>query len=179
MEYFDIYDENRIKTGRTIPRGTPLSGEDHRLVVHICIFTPDGQMIIQQRQPFKHGWSNMWDLSAGGSVRAGETSREGALREVSEELGLVLPKNALRKTVTIYSDNVFDDHYTAVYGGGLSGLVLQKEEVQAVRTASADEIKRMIKEGIFIPYHENYIDLLFYLKDSIGMRTAADKTVQI
>lgn len=121
----------------------------------------------------------MWDLSAGGSVRAGETSHEGALREVSEELGIVLPENALRKTVTIYSDNVFDDHYTAVYGGGLSGLVLQREEVQAVRTASADEIKQMIKEGIFIPYHENYIDLLFYLKDNIGMRTAADKTVQI
>ena len=43
-----------------------------RLVVHICLFNARGEMLIQQRQSFKSGWSNFWDVTVGGSAVAGE-----------------------------------------------------------------------------------------------------------
>ena len=49
-----------------------------------------GQFLIQQRQPWKKGWANMWDCAAAGSVLIGETSEMAAIRETKEELGIEL-----------------------------------------------------------------------------------------
>lgn len=101
MEIFDLYDENRIKTGQTIPRGSVISDGFYHMVVHICIFSSEGKMLIQQRQPFKKGLSNLWDVSAGGSAVSGDTSRSAAVRELSEELGIDIEPAKLRKFITI------------------------------------------------------------------------------
>lgn len=82
MELWDVYDINRNKTGKTAVRGEKLPEGGFHLVVHVCILGSDGRMLIQQRQPFKHGFSGMWDVSAGGSAVAGETSAMAAMREV-------------------------------------------------------------------------------------------------
>ena len=53
MELFDLYTRDRVKTGRTMVRGDKVPEGLYRLVVHVCIFDPEGRMLIQQRQPFK------------------------------------------------------------------------------------------------------------------------------
>lgn len=70
MELWDVYDENRVKTGRTLERGKPekIQKGEYRMVVHVCIFNSKGEMLIQQRQPFKRSWSGKWDLTVGGSA---------------------------------------------------------------------------------------------------------------
>ena len=96
MELWDVYDINRSKTGRTAVRGEKLPEGGYHLVVHVCVIGSDGRMLIQQRQPFKDGWSNLWDVTVGGSAVAGDDSRAAAMREVREEIGL---------TVTLYNGN--------------------------------------------------------------------------
>ena len=76
MELFDLYDDERNFTGETIERGKPLPENRYHLVIHICIFGSDGKMLIQQRQPFKKGFPDKWDISVGGSAVAGENSRQ-------------------------------------------------------------------------------------------------------
>ena len=88
MEILDIYDSNRMPTGRTFVRGTKPEG-GYYLVAQVIVFNTKGQMLIQQRQAHKLGWPNRWDVSAGGSVQAGETSQQAAQRELREELGYV------------------------------------------------------------------------------------------
>lgn len=73
MEYWDLYDAQRQKTGRIHQRGVPLNEGEYHLVVHGCLFNAAGQILIQQRQPFKEGWSNLWDVTVGGSAQQGET----------------------------------------------------------------------------------------------------------
>ena len=87
MELWDLYDAQRKLTGETMVRGTPVP-KGYHLVVHICIFNPKGEMLIQHRQSFKPTWSGMWDVSVGGAVASGEDSQLGARREVAEEIGL-------------------------------------------------------------------------------------------
>lgn len=176
MEIFDLYDINRVKTDRTMVRGDKVPEGFYRLVVHVCIFNSEGKMLIQQRQPFKHGWSNYWDVSVGGSAVSGDTSLSAAVREVSEELGLALSPESLRQTVTIDDAGVFDDWYTVNADVELSELVLQPEEVQGVKWADMDEIKSMIDDGIFIPYHKSFIDLMFHFRDHRGTRIKCDDT---
>ncbi|MBP1547977.1 MAG: NUDIX domain-containing protein [Oscillospiraceae bacterium] len=172
MELWDIYDENRIKTGRTMKRGDPFKKGDYHLVVHVCIFNSKGEMLIQQRQPFKEGWSNMWDITVGGSAVAGDSSRTAAQREVMEELGLKISLDSIRPSVTVNFDCGFDDIYVITEDVDISALRLQYEEVQAVKWASADEVKAMIDEGTFIPYHKALIDMLVHFRDHMGTHTS-------
>lgn len=128
-------------------------------------------MLIQQRQPFKSGWSNMWDITVGGSAISGDTSRSAAEREVYEEIGYKLSLDGIRPTLTINFDDGFDDMYLIQQDQDISKLELQDEEVKDVRWASKEEILTMIDEETFIPYHKSLIELLFFMRDKKGTHT--------
>ncbi len=176
MELFDLYTADREKTGQTMVRGEPVPEGLFRLVVHVCIFHPDGRMLIQQRQPFKKGWSGLWDVTVGGCAVSGDCSRAAAERETREELGLSVDLSGVRPTLTIHWEHGFDDIYVLTQAVDLHSLRLQPEEVQNVRWASLDEILQMIDSGQFIPYEKSLIALLFFRKDHRSSHTAADPT---
>lgn len=176
MELFDLYDSERNKTGQTMERGTPIPKGCYRMVVHVCVFGSNGKMLIQRRQPFKRSWSGMWDLTVGGSSVSGDTSLAAAIRETSEEIGVQLAPYELKRVLTIQTESIFDDIYIVQKDLDETALTLQYEEVEQVKWADIAEIKSMIKEGCFIPYHESLIDLLFFMKDHDGARTGQDKT---
>lgn len=176
-ERFDIYDKNRIKTGETMLRGDKAEGDWLRQVVHICIINSQNEMLIQQRQSFKHSWSGMWDISVGGGVLAGETPCEAAEREAMEELGLQMDFSGMRPVFTVNFKHGFDDYFIVRKDVELSDLTLQQEEVAAVRWADCGEIFRMIDSGEFIPYHKSLIQLLFDMKDDPDARSMPDNSV--
>ena len=101
MELWDLYDENRIKTGETVQKGDYFPPDRYRLVVHLCIIGSDGKMLIQRRQKDKKSYPDLWDLSVGGHVISGETSSEGIQRELYEELGLSFDMSKMRPSLTV------------------------------------------------------------------------------
>ena len=111
VELWDIYDRNRELTGRTHRRGDKMKEGDYHLVVHVCIFNTKGQLLVQQRQPYKKGWPNMWDITVGGSAVRGDNSYQAAEREVWEELGLKLDLSRMRPRFTMNFSDGFDDYY--------------------------------------------------------------------
>ena len=102
---------------------------------------------------------------------AGETSRQGAEREVREELGVSLDLSGLRPSVTVNFDGGFDDFYILTRDLSLEDLTLQEEEVQAVRWASLEEILDMLSRGTFIPYPESFLRFLFDMRTQFGFPT--------
>lgn len=168
MELWDLYDHDRLPTGETHERGTPLPQGRYHMVVHVVIFNTKGEMLIQQRQPFKSGWPNLWDVTVGGSAIAGDTSRSAAQRETLEEIGLHINLSSEQPKLTLPFDCGFDDIYTLVMDVDLTTLHLQESEVQAVKWASEEEILAMLADGRFIPYHRAFIQLLFALRNSRG-----------
>ena len=176
MELFDLYTADREKTGRTMVRGEPTPEGCYRIVVHVCIFDQAGRMLIQQRQPFKEGWSNLWDITVGGSAVAGDSSRSAAERETREELGLDIDLSDIRPTMTIYWEHGFDDYYVLTQSVNTDALHLQYEEVQTVKWAEREEILRMIDDGQFIPYEKSLIELLFFRRNHRGAHTRRDTT---
>ena len=171
MELFDLYTEDREKTGKTMVRGEKVPEGLYRMVIHVCIFDETGRMLIQQRQPFKEGWPNRWDISVGGSAVAGDSSRSAAERETMEELGLSIDLTEVRPSLTIYFEHGFDDYYILTKEVDLDTLRLQPEEVQAVRWAEPEEILQMIDDGRFIPYEKGLIGFLFSRRIYRGAHT--------
>ncbi len=164
MELWDIYDEHREKTGRTHERGIPVKAGDYHLVVHIWIVNNRGEFLIQKRQPWKEGWPNMWDGSAAGSAIVGDTSRDAAIRETKEELGIDLDMSNAEILFTVKFSSGFDDIWLVRQNVDMKDVKLQYEEVADAKWASDKQIKQMISDGEFIAY--KYIDKFFSVVNS-------------
>ena len=91
-ELWDIYDENRKKTGKVAERGvTNLEfGKEYHIVVQGIILNSKNEILISQRAPHKN-LGLQWECN-GGSILAGETSLDGIIRELKEELGIEFSK---------------------------------------------------------------------------------------
>ena len=94
-ELWDIYDINKRKTGRTAERDVYQFKEgEYHIVVTGIIMNSKNEILISKRASHKK-YAGMWECN-GGSILAGETSLEGILRELKEELGLEFtPKEAI------------------------------------------------------------------------------------
>ena len=159
MELWDLYDQDRNKINKTHQRGQPLPKGTYHLVVHVCLFNDKGELLIQRRQPFKHGWSGMWDISVGGSAVQGDDSRRAAEREVKEELGIDIDLSNEMPRFSINFESGFDDYWMIPYNGNIDDLKLQESEVAEVCWADEEKITSLLKQGAFIPYF--FIDKIF------------------
>ncbi|MCM1289636.1 MAG: NUDIX domain-containing protein [Corallococcus sp.] len=167
-ELFDLYDVNRKHLGLTMERGAKQPPDTFRLVVHVCIFSPDGKMLCQKRVASKAVYPDLWDVSCGGCVDSGETSFEGAVRETREELGLTLPNDAL-PSITVHFNYGFDDVYCVTMDVSAADVKLQADEVSAIQWLSETEICAMLDCRKFVPYDKSYISYLFYCQRHRGL----------
>ncbi len=140
-EYWDIYDGNGTRTGRTMERGTPMDG-DYMLCVHVYLYTPDGKFLMQKRSKDKQSHPGEWDVT-GGAVLAGESAKAGAVRETEEEVGISLREEELTYIGRIKKRRSFILIYFAKKDFGLEDCRLQEEEVDKVRFVSSDEVLRI------------------------------------
>ena len=170
MELWDVYNRDRTKANKTMIRGDAFESGAYHLVVGACIFNTKNEMLIQQRQPFKSGWSNMWDITAAGSAISGETSQTAIERELFEEIGLKIDLQSVRPQLTVNFDTGFEDIYLIEKEVEINKLKLQYEEVQRVKWASMEEIYQMLDEGTFIPYYKSLIQLFFDMRKQYGMQ---------
>ena len=90
-EEFDLLDEQGNKTGVSCPRSTVHALGYFHKAVHIWVICPHTrEVLLQRRAACKDSWADMLDVSSAGHVSAGENSLPSALRELEEELGLVV-----------------------------------------------------------------------------------------
>ena len=147
-------------------RGSVFVKGDFHLVVHVCIFNLKNEMLIQQRQPWKIVWPNIWDITVGGNALSGETSVEAAERETFEEIGYKIDLSDELPFFTINFEGGFDDYYLVERDIDINDLTPQFEEVKTLKWASKDEIKQLTKEGKFIDYW--FTEILFDMVKNRG-----------
>lgn len=158
MEFWDIYDKNRIKTGRKHERGKPLPAGEYHLVVTILIINSRKEILVTKRHPDKP-YPNMWECP-GGSVLTGEDSLEGALREVKEEIGIDLPNNSGDLVKSEIRNHDFKDVWLFHHDFDIEETVLQPEEVTDAKWVTLTELESMFNEGIVVPSLEKIKKLL-------------------
>ena len=123
-EYFDVLDENGIKTGKIKLRSDVHKDGDWHKAVHIWILNKNGDILLQRRCATKDSSPNMLNISSAGHLSAGDDSLTGAIRELKEELNLdVKPeelnfiktiKRTSKKYASAFINNEFDDLYILI-----------------------------------------------------------------
>ncbi|HWT27752.1 MAG TPA: NUDIX domain-containing protein, partial [Mobilitalea sp.] len=91
-----------------------------------------------------------WECT-GGSVTAGEDSITGALRELSEEVGITTTADDLTLINSICLKDRFVDTYITVQNVQLEDLKLQKEEVVNAKFVTYEELMTMWDNKLVIP----------------------------
>lgn len=157
-EFWDVYDCNRNKTGRTAIRGEKLAPGDFHLVVHIWIMNSKGEYLIQKRAPQVKGSPNMW-ATTGGAAIMGDDSAAACFRETKEELGITLDMERAEVALTIVRNESIADVWLIRQNVEVAECVLQEEEVSAVKWATAEEILSLASRGEFV--HYRYLHELF------------------
>lgn len=155
-ELWDVYDENRCKTGKLHRRGDPLKKGEYHLVVHVWIRRSDGRFLLTKRSPDK-GFPNLWE-STGGSALAGDDSLQAALREVREEMGLTLDPAFGERILSAREADYFRDVWLFRQDFALEDVVLQPGETVDKMLASTGEIRSLVEQKQFVPY--DYLDAL-------------------
>ena len=153
-ELWDVYDEKRNLTGRLQRRGDALEDGSYHLVVHIWTQNSRGEFLLTKRSPNK-GFPNMWEVT-GGSALAGDDSLTAAVREVKEETGVSLDPGNGECVITYRRDNYFCDVWLFRQDFDLDEVVLQEGETCGKMCADAEMIRKLHRDGVFVPYC--YID---------------------
>ncbi len=161
-EQRDLYDENRKLTGQTITVGDSIPEGKYVLVVMVFIVNSSGHYLIQKRAKERNGLYG----TTGGHPKAGQTSLQGMVTEIREELGVDIDPTDLKLFYSGRSDEeqcFFDDYYLKA-DIPLSKMKFQKSEVQFATWFIRNEIKGLFKRGKLMPGHyEEYLRLQDWL----------------
>ena len=88
-EIFDIVNERDEVVGQAPRREVHAQGLWHR-AVHVLVFNARGEVFLQKRSMLKDTAKGKWDSSSSGHVDTGEDYDTCAVRELREEIGLVM-----------------------------------------------------------------------------------------
>ena len=156
MEFFDIVDENGIPTGiieeRTIAHKI---GARHR-TSHVWIVRKrEGriQILLQKRSKDKDSFPGCYDISSAGHIPQGVDFVPSALRELEEELGLVIDEKELidcglnRIFISEYfhGEQFVDNQVCKVFllwkDIEIEDMKIQYEEIESVKWFDFEECK--------------------------------------
>ena len=157
MEYWDIYDKDGNFTGRKKGKYEKWDKDEYHLATEGWIINSKKQILIQQRSEKCQLLPGIWALSTG-RVVSGETTRQGCIRELKEELGIEAKEEECNLVKSLLKNRLgmIWDIYFIRKDVELEDVTLQKEEVSRVKLVNTDEFRDMLKEGIMCEYSEVY-----------------------
>lgn len=164
MEILDVVDEKGNPTGQIIEREEAhRRGIRHR-TAHVWLLRRRGgqvEMLMQKRSDRKDSNPGCYDVSSAGHIPAGVDFVSSAVRELQEELGLVIRPEELMEcgNRSIYNQNIFygkefiDNQYSRVYAVWKdvepSELHLQGSEVSAAVWISYEKCLEGVEKNLF------------------------------
>lgn len=163
MEIIDLYDNKKQKLNKTMVRsaGEPVEGE-FKLSVHTWLLNSRGELLIQKRNENLKRNPGKWAFT-GGAVDTNETSLEGAIREVKEEIGIDIKDDEIEYLLSFKREKGFVDVWLVKKDIVIDELVLQKEEVSEAKWVSLNELIKLAESGEMVASINLYLDIFVKL----------------
>ena len=155
-ELWDIYDINRKKTGRTAERDVyQFKRGEYHVVVTGIIMNSKNEILISKRAKHKK-YGLLWECNSG-SILAGETSLEGVIRELKEELGIEFSKKEAIFLKEIRRDKTppdFKDLWLFRRNIKLKDITFVDGEVIEAKWITIQDFIKMIENKEIIPTND-------------------------
>lgn len=165
MEIWDIFDADGNPKGYTHQRGKPVADGDYHIVAEVFITTPDKRLLLMRRHPDKP-FGNSWELT-GGSVVSGEDSLTAIQRELYEETGIDLKKEAFEFIKATVGNHAIYHFYHAEADITVDDIILQENETVGAVIVTAEEYRELAEKGeLCQPSRERYFE--YILKELEG-----------
>lgn len=137
----------------------------HR-VVHVLVFNPDGELLLQKRSQNKDVAPGKWDTSVGGHVGIGEDLLSSSMREMHEELGIAghEPEYLYSYIHTNPYETELVTTFRCISGGEFP---FNREEIDEIRFWSFEEIRQAIGKNVLSDNFEHEFMTYFGHTESV------------
>jgi isopentenyldiphosphate isomerase len=149
-EYFPVVNPEGEVIAKALRRDCHNGSHILHPVVHLHVFSSQGELYLQRRALHKDLLPGYWDTAVGGHVIYGETIQQALLREVQEEIGIT---NFAPVHVETYRyDSSRESEMVHVYKTTYDGPFRWNDgEVMDGRFWSIDELRETIGMDILTP----------------------------
>jgi len=151
MELWDAYNENGESIGKKLVRGEKIPDGVYHIVVEVLVIHEDGSILLMQRDMRKKIYPGLFEASASGSAVAGETSLEGAFRELAEETGI--KTSSLDFIQRTRSKTALHDQYICLTDVDKNSIILQEGETIAFKWLFSDEFIEFLNTDNYVREH--------------------------
>jgi isopentenyldiphosphate isomerase len=145
-EWFDVVNDRDEVIGRELRRDVHARGLWHR-AIHVLVFDRAGRVFLQKRSLRKDLSPGLWDSSCSGHLDSGEDYDAAAVRELAEEIGVVVappPARWFRLGACVETGWEFVWVYRLRHEGP---FVLHPEEIETGGWFAPDEVTRWMKRS--------------------------------
>ena len=143
VEFGDIYDANRQRTGRLHRRGTRWRPGEYGLTVCVWVYDGKGNLLLTRRAPGK-SFAGTWENS-GGAAQAGEDSLQAICRELFEETGIRAEAHEFEFIGSDRDKNTFYDFYCLKRQTPIEEIVLLPGETDDAKWVTFAQVHGMIR----------------------------------
>lgn len=175
-EYFDVLDERGKGTGQVCPRSIVHQNGYFHATVHIWVINQTCDILLQKRSSQKDTHPGLWDISCAGHLSDGDRSLDAAVRELKEELGIVVANpsqfqylfqvfSSYVSSDQLIKDNEFSDVYVLRIDNEIATIQFCTEEISEIKYVSPAEFGKMVStaDPSLVPHDEEYRKILDYL----------------
>lgn len=167
-ELFEALDREGNPTGELLTKQEIFDGGHYRWTVHVWLVNSKGLLLAQLRanNMGKGLWDNMWDVTVGGGVAAGEDPAKAGARELDEELGLKVDAGELKDLGTHEASKFlpeqgietkeFSRDFLLRREVEFTELKLDPSEVAEVGWVALGDAGRSTEKELWVPHKEGY-----------------------
>lgn len=169
-ELADAYTEQGELTAQKKTKMQIFQDGDWRLVTHVWVLDSSRQRLLVQQRAHKGIFDDLWDVTIGGGVHAGEPTIQAAVRELDEELGIQARSDELtllgRWKVPKHVPELglmmqeWSDTYALVRDIAPEDLHLQRQEVAAAKWVTLQYLHDQINDPetykLWVPHSVEY-----------------------
>lgn len=118
-------------------------------VAGIWIFNRNKEVLIAQRSLSKIHDPGKWGPSVAGTVEEGETYTSNIIKEVEEELGIIIQDSDLvigPKSLRATSHKYFSQAFFTEYDAPISDFITAQDEVEQIKWIHIEELVALVKQ---------------------------------
>lgn len=169
-ELIDVFDENWEPTGEILEKSEAERQCKWHRAAHIWIINSQGELLLQKRSPNKKTFPNMWDISAAGHIRTGESVVKGGIREMYEELGVKITAEQLilLGTNKSFKNQHLETEFLIKLDIPIEDFVFNDNEVAEVKYVPWRDLAKMSEDEMKasnILLHKGFKPLFEYLQE--------------